>query len=58
MINFTVAIADIIISEGLSLNLDNKSRPNKVLDPAIKNRKDYILPDRNIISKELFYVMH
>ena len=58
MINFTVAIADIIISEGLSLNLDNKSRSNKVLDPAIKNRKDYILPDRNIISKELFYVMH
>ena len=54
----TVSIADIIISEGLSLNLSQKPRLKKVLGFARTVSKCYQLLNRNLISKDLLDVIH
>ena len=54
----TVAIADIIISEGLSFNLYQKPRFKKVLELARTVSKCYQPPNRNLISKDLLDVIH
>ena len=54
----TVAIADLIISEGLSFNLSQKPRFNKVLELARTVSKCYHPPNRNLISKDLLDVIH
>ena len=46
----TVAIADIIISEGLSFNMSQKPRFKKVLDLAITVSKIYQPPNIKLIS--------
>ena len=54
----TVAIADLIISEGLSFNLYQKSRFKKVLDLARNVSKCYQPPNRKLISKDILDVIH
>ena len=54
----TVAITDLIISEGLSFNLSQKTRFKKVLELARTVSKFYQPPNRNIISKDLLDVIH
>ena len=54
----TVAITDIIISKGLSFNLDQKPRFKKVLDLARKVSKCYLPPNRKLIPKDLLDVIH
>ena len=53
-----VAIADLIISEGLSFNLSQKPRFNKVLELARYASKCYQTPNRKLISKDLLDVIH
>ena len=54
----TVAISDIIISEGLSFNISQKPRFKKVLELARTVSKCYQPPNRNLISKDLLDVIH
>ena len=54
----TVAIADIIISEGLSFTLSQKPRFKKVLELARTVSKFYQPPNRKLISKVLLDVIH
>ena len=54
----TVAISDLIISEGLSYNLSEKPRFKKVLELARYASKCYQPPNRNLISKDLLDVIH
>ena len=54
----TVAIADLIVYEGLSLNLSHKYRFKKVLDFARIVSKCYQPTSRNLISKDLLDVIH
>ena len=54
----TVAIADLIISEGLSFNLSQKPRFKKVLELARTVSKCYQPPNRKLISKDLLDVIH
>ena len=54
----TVAIADLIISEGLSFNLYQKPRFNKVLNLARTVSKCYQPPNRKLISKYLLDAIH
>ena len=54
----TVAIADLIISEGLSFNLSQKPRFKKVLELEITVSKCYQHPNRKLISKDLLGVIH
>ena len=54
----TVAIADLIISEGLSFNLSQKPRFKKVLELARTVSKCYQAPNRKLISKDLLDVIH
>ena len=54
----TVAIADLIISEGLSFNLSQKPRFKKVLDLARTVSKCYQPPNRKLISKDILDVIH
>ena len=54
----TVAIADLIISEGLSFNLSQKPRFKKVLELARTVSKCYQPPNRNLIPKDLLDVIH
>ena len=54
----TVAIADLIISEGLSFNLFQKPRFNKVLDLARNVSKFYQPSNRKLISKDIWCVIH
>ena len=49
----TVEIADLIISEGLYLDLSQKPRFKKVLDLARNVSTVYQHPNRNIIPKDL-----
>ena len=56
--NLTVAIADIVISEGLSFNLSQKPRFKKVLELARTVSKCYQPPNRKLISKDLLDVIH
>ena len=53
-----VAIADLIISEGLSFNLSQKTRFKKVLGLARTVSKCYQPPNRNLISKHLLDIIH
>ena len=57
-IRLTVAIADIIISEGLSFNLSHKLRFKKVLDLEKTVSKCYQPPNINLISKYLLDVIN
>ena len=54
----TVAIAELIISEGLYFNLAQKPRFNKVLYLAKNVSKCYQPPNRKLISEDLLYVIH
>ena len=54
----TIAIADLIISEDLTFNLDQKSIFKKVMELSRNVLKTYILPNRKLISKELLDVIH
>ena len=54
----TIAIADLIISEGLPFNLAQKPRFKKVLELSRNVLKTYISPNRKLISKELLDVIH
>ena len=54
----TIAIADLIISEGLPFNISQKPRFKKVLDLSRNVSKTYIPPNRKLISKELLDVIH
>ena len=54
----TVATADLIITEGLYLNLSQKHWFNKVLDLEITLSKSYQHPNRNLIYKDLLDVIH
>ena len=57
-IRLTVSITDIIIYEGLSFNIYQKTRLNKVLDLEITVSKFYQPPNRELISKDILDVIH
>ena len=54
----TVPIANLILSEGLSLNISPKPRFKKVLDLARTVSKYSQPPNIKLISKDLFDVIH
>ena len=54
----TVVISDLIIYEGLSFNISQKHRLNKVLDLARAVSKSYQPPNRNLIYKDILDVIH
>ena len=54
----TAAIADLIISEGLSFNLYQKPRFKNVLDLERTVSKSYQPPNIKLISKDLLDVIH
>ena len=54
----TVAIDDLIISEGLSFNLSHKHRFKKVLDLERTVSKRYQPPNRDIIYKNILDVIN
>ena len=54
----TVAIADLIISEGLSLNISQKPRFKKVLYLERNVSKCYQPPNRKLLSKDSLDVIH
>ena len=53
-----VAIADLVISEGVYFNISQKPRFKKVIDLARIVSKSYQPPNRNLISKGLLDVIH
>ena len=53
-----VAIADLIIAEGLYFNIGQKPRFKKVLYLARKLSIGYQPPNRNIISKNIMDLIH
>ena len=54
----TVAITDLIISEGVSSNLSQKTRFKKVIELARTVSKCCQSPNRKLISKDLLDVIH
>ena len=54
----TIAIADLIISEGIPFNTAQKPRFKKVLELSRNISKTCIPPNRKLISKELLDVIH
>ena len=54
----TVSISYLIISEGISFNISQKPRFNKVLYLARNVSKSYQPPNRNLIYKDIFDVIH
>ena len=54
----TVAISDLIISEGLSFNISQKPRSKKVLELARTVSKCYQPPKIKLISKDILDVIH
>ena len=54
----TVAIADLIISEGLSFNISHKYRFKKLLELAWTVSKFYQPPNRKLISKDILDAIH
>ena len=54
----TLEIYDIIISEGLSFNLDHKYRFKSVLVLARNVSKGYQSPNRKLTSKDILDVIH
>ena len=57
-IYLTVAIADLVISQGLSFNLSQKTRFKKVLDLERTVSICYQPPNRKLISKDILDVIH
>ena len=55
--HLTVAIADLIISEVHFLNFSNKPRFKKVLKLGRNISKADIIPNRNLITKEIIGVV-
>ena len=53
-----IFIEDLIISEGLPFNIDQKTGFKKVLELSRNVSKTYIPPNRKRISKELIDVIH
>ena len=53
-----VAIADLIISEGLSFNISQKPRFKKVLDLERTVLNSYQPPNINLVSKDILDVIH
>ena len=53
-----VAIADLIISQGLSFDISQKPIFMRVLESARNISKDFITPNRMFISKELLDVIN
>ena len=56
--HITISISDLIISEGLPLNLPKKPIFKKIMDLEKKVTKTYITPKINIISEELLDFIH
>ena len=56
--HLTVAIADLIISEGLSFNISQKPRFKKFLDLSRTVSKCYQPPNRKLTSKDLLDIIH
>ena len=56
--HLTVAIGDINISEVLSFSLYQKPRFKNVLDLAITASKSYQYPNRKLVYKDVFDVIH
>ena len=56
--SLTVAITDLIISEGLSFDLSQKTRFKKMLEVARIVSKCYQPPNRKLISKDFLDVIH
>ena len=56
--HLTVAISDLIITEGLSLNISQKPRFKKVINLAKTVSKCYQPHNRKLISKDLLGVIH
>ena len=54
----TIAISDLIISEGIPFDISPKPRFNKVLDFSRNVSKTYIPPNRKLTSKELLDVIN
>ena len=54
----TIAIADLILSEGLPYNLSQKPRFNKVLELSGNVLKTYIPPNIKLVNKKLLDVIH
>ena len=54
----TVTIADLIISEGLSFNISQKTRFKKVIDLAINVSKCYHTSNRKIIYKDILDIIN
>ena len=54
----TVAISDLIVSEGLSFNISQKPRFKKVLELARTVSKFQQPPNRELISKDLLDLIH
>ena len=54
----TVAIADLVISEGLSFDTSQKPRFKKVLYLERTLSKSYQPPNRNLIYKDILDVIH
>ena len=56
--HLTVAIADLVIYEGLSFNISQKPRSKKVLNLEINVSKSYQPPNRKFIYKDLLGIIH
>ena len=54
----TVAISDLIISQGISFNISQEPRFKKVLYFARTVSKSYQTPSKNMISKDILDVIH
>ena len=54
----TIAIADLIVSEGLSFNIAQKPTSEKILELARNVSKPYIHPKIKLIYKDLLGVIH
>ena len=56
--HLTLAISNLIISEGLSFNISKKTTFKKVFALSRNVSKGYQPPNRNIIPKDLLDVIH
>ena len=56
--SLSVEISDLIISEVLSFNLDQKPRFKKVINLARNLSKGYNPPNRNLIAKYILDFIH
>ena len=56
--HFTVAIDNLIISEGISFNISQKPRFKNLLNLSRTVSNSYQPPNRVLISKDILYVIH